>query len=371
MQLTDSFLLDMKGSRAAARFFWRFPLIVLDHVVKEFNTDVGKVHAVRDASLEIADGEIFGIIGYSGAGKSTLVRCINLLERPDSGRVFVNGTELTAVDERTLRKERRKIGMIFQHFNLLKTRTIAGNVAYPLRKSGLSKAEKAKKVQDLLELVGIGEKANAYPSELSGGQKQRAAIARALANDPSILLCDEATSALDPRATKAILDLLKDLNAKLGLTVVVISHEMAVVKDLCDRIAVMEDGNIVEVGDVFTIFANPQSKAAKRFISSSSNLRKIDRILAENGPIQGLKPGERIIRLQYQRKDVSEPLISTISRRFNVDLNIIFADVELVDGAPIGGTVAIYNGSDETLEKIREYLAERQVKLEVLENGTV
>ena len=344
-------------------------MIVLDHVVKDFNTEGGKVHAVRDASLEIGDGEIFGIIGYSGAGKSTLVRCINLLERPDSGRVIVNGTELTAVDEKTLRKERQKIGMIFQHFNLMKTRTIGANVAFPLKGSGLSKAQKDKKVKELLELVGISEKINAYPSELSGGQKQRAAIARALANDPSILLCDEATSALDPRATKAILDLLKDLNTKLGLTVVIISHEMAVVKDLCHRIAVMEDGNIVETGDVFSIFADPKSKAAKRFISSSSNLRKIDRILAEHGAITGLRPGERIIRLQYQQKDVSEPLISTISRRFNVDLNIIFADVELVDGAPIGGTVALFNGDDETLGKIREYLDERKVRLEVLENA--
>ena len=344
-------------------------MIVLDHIVKDFNTEGGTVHAVRDASLEIGDGEVFGIIGYSGAGKSTLVRCINLLERPTSGRVIVNGTDLTAVDERKLRKERQKIGMIFQHFNLMKTRTIGANVAFPLKGSGLSKAEKDKKVKELLELVGIAEKINAYPSELSGGQKQRAAIARALANDPSILLCDEATSALDPRATKAILDLLKDLNVKLGLTVVIISHEMAVVKDLCDRIAVMEDGNIVEVNDVFSIFANPQSKAAKRFISSSSNLRKIDRIIAERGSIPSLKPGERIVRLQYQRKDVSEPLISTISRRFNVDLNIIFADVELVDGAPIGGTVALYNGDEETLGKIREYLGERQVILEVLDNA--
>ena len=344
-------------------------MIVLDHIVKDFNTEGGTVHAVRDASLEIGDGEVFGIIGYSGAGKSTLVRCINLLERPTSGRVIVNGTDLTAVDERKLRKERQKIGMIFQHFNLMKTRTIGANVAFPLKGSGLSKAEKDKKVKELLELVGIAEKINAYPSELSGGQKQRAAIARALANDPSILLCDEATSALDPRATKAILDLLKDLNVKLGLTVVIISHEMAVVKDLCDRIAVMEDGNIVEVNDVFSIFANPQSKAAKRFISSSSNLRKIDRIIAERGPIPSLRPGERIVRLQYQRKDVSEPLISTISRRFNVDLNIIFADIELVDGAPIGGTVALYNGDEETLGKIREYLGERQVILEVLDNA--
>ena len=234
-------------------------MIYLKNICKTFIDDNKKeVHAVNDVSLTINDGDIFGIIGFSGAGKSTLVRCINLLERPTSGTVEVDGKDLTKLSEKELRESRKKIGMIFQHFNLFPSRTIFGNVAFPLQGSGLSKEEIAAKVRNLLELVGISEKENAYPSQLSGGQKQRVAIARALANDPDILLCDEATSALDPQTTKAILDLLKDLNKKLGITIVVITHEMAVVKEICNKVAVMEKGRVVEEGDVFSIFANPQ-----------------------------------------------------------------------------------------------------------------
>ena len=218
-------------------------MIYLKNICKTFIDDNKKeVHAVNDVSLTINDGDIFGIIGFSGAGKSTLVRCINLLERPTSGTVEVDGKDLTKLSEKELRESRKKIGMIFQHFNLFPSRTIFGNVAFPLQGSGLSKEEIAAKVRNLLELVGISEKENAYPSQLSGGQKQRVAIARALANDPDILLCDEATSALDPQTTKAILDLLKDLNKKLGITIVVITHEMAVVKEICNKVAVMEKG---------------------------------------------------------------------------------------------------------------------------------
>ena len=219
-------------------------MIYLKNICKTFIDDNKKeVHAVNDVSLTINDGDIFGIIGFSGAGKSTLVRCINLLERPTSGTVEVDGKDLTKLSEKELRESRKKIGMIFQHFNLFPSRTIFGNVAFPLQGSGLSKEEIAAKVRNLLELVGISEKENAYPSQLSGGQKQRVAIARALANDPDILLCDEATSALDPQTTKAILDLLKDLNKKLGITIVVITHEMAVVKEICNKVAVMERSN--------------------------------------------------------------------------------------------------------------------------------
>ena len=226
-------------------------MIYLKNICKTFIDDNKKeVHAVNDVSLTINDGDIFGIIGFSGAGKSTLVRCINLLERPTSGTVEVDGKDLTKLSEKELRESRKKIGMIFQHFNLFPSRTIFGNVAFPLQGSGLSKEEIAAKVRNLLELVGISEKENAYPSQLSGGQKQRVAIARALANDPDILLCDEATSALDPQTTKAILDLLKDLNKKLGITIVVITHEMAVVKEICNKVAVMEKGRVVEEGDV-------------------------------------------------------------------------------------------------------------------------
>ena len=233
-------------------------MIELKNVTKNFSAGNNTVHAVKDVSLVIDKGEIFGIIGFSGAGKSTLVRCINLLERPDTGNVIVDGNDLTALKARDLRMARKKIGMIFQHFNLMPSRTVAGNVEYSLFGGRLSKEAKRKKVRELLSLVDIADKENAYPSQLSGGQKQRVAIARALANDPKVLLCDEATSALDPQTTASILELLQDLNKKLGITIVVITHEMAVVKQICDRVAVMENGNVVEEGDVFSIFANPK-----------------------------------------------------------------------------------------------------------------
>ena len=236
-------------------------MIELRHISKDFGTGEHAVHAVQDVSLTVETGEIFGIIGFTGAGKSTLVRCINLLERPTSGEVLLDGQELTALPPKQLRQTRKKIGMIFQHFNLMPSRTVAGNVAYPLRGSGLSREQIAAKVQSLLELVGIGNKADAFPSQLSGGQKQRVAIARALANDPSVLLCDEATSALDPQTTKAILHLLRDLNAKLGLTIVLITHEMAVVREICHRVAVMEHGRVAEQGEVFNVFVDPRQES--------------------------------------------------------------------------------------------------------------
>lgn len=251
-------------------------MIELSHISKEFVSGKRTVHAVQDVSLTIDKGEIFGMIGFSGAGKSTLVRCINLLERPTSGKVIVDGQDMLSLSAKELRQTRKKIGMIFQHFNLMPSRTVAGNVAYPLRGSGLSKQQIEEKVQRLLDLVGIGDKAEAYPKQLSGGQKQRVAIARALANDPNVLLCDEATSALDPQTTKAILQLLKHLNETLGITVVIITHEMAVVKEICHRVAVMEHGKVVESGEVFNIFANPREDITKNFIHTTSNLRKID-----------------------------------------------------------------------------------------------
>ena len=251
-------------------------MIELSHISKEFVSGKRTVHAVQDVSLTIDKGEIFGMIGFSGAGKSTLVRCINLLERPTSGKVIVDGQDMLSLSAKELRQARKKIGMIFQHFNLMPSRTVAGNVAYPLRGSGLSKQQIEEKVQRLLDLVGIGDKAEAYPKQLSGGQKQRVAIARALANDPNVLLCDEATSALDPQTTKAILQLLKHLNETLGITVVIITHEMAVVKEICHRVAVMEHGKVVESGEVFNIFANPREDITKSFIHTTSNLRKIE-----------------------------------------------------------------------------------------------
>ena len=336
-------------------------MIELTHISKNFASGGRTVHAVQDVSLSIGKGEIFGIIGFSGAGKSTLVRCINLLERPTSGSVTVDGKEMTALSARELRQARKKIGMIFQHFNLMPSRTVFGNVAYPLRGSGLSGEQIADKVHRLLELVGIGDKAEAYPKQLSGGQKQRVAIARALANDPNVLLCDEATSALDPQTTKAILRLLKNLNEKLGITVVIITHEMAVVKEICDRVAVMEHGRVVEQGEVFNVFADPRQEITRSFIHTTSNLRKIEELIEEDSPVVQLKPGELIVRLSYIQRNVSEPLISTVSRKFDITLNIIFSDIAIVQNAPIGGTVAI----------ISAYLIEKNVGVEVIRDARI
>ena len=346
-------------------------MIELTHISKNFVSGGRTVHAVQDVSLSIGKGEIFGIIGFSGAGKSTLVRCINLLERPTSGSVTVDGKEMTALSARELRQARKKIGMIFQHFNLMPSRTVFGNVAYPLRGSGLSREQIADKVHRLLELVGIGDKAEAYPKQLSGGQKQRVAIARALANDPNVLLCDEATSALDPQTTKAILRLLKNLNEKLGITVVIITHEMAVVKEICDRVAVMEHGRVVEQGEVFNVFADPRQEITRSFIHTTSNLRKIEELIEEDSPVVQMKPGELIVRLSYIQRNVSEPLISTVSRKFDITLNIIFSDIAIVQNAPIGGTVAIISGERAQITQAMQYLSEKNVGVEVIRDARI
>ena len=344
-------------------------MIELSHISKDFGSGSYAVHAVRDVSLSIGSGEIFGIIGFSGAGKSTLVRCVNLLECPTSGTVTVDGRELTTLTPKELRQERRKIGMIFQHFNLMPSRTVAGNVAYPLRGSGLSRKEINEKVQRLLGLVGIAEKADAYPSQLSGGQKQRVAIARALANDPKVLLCDEATSALDPQTTKSILHLLRQLNETLGITIVLITHEMAVVKEICGRVAVMEYGSVVEQGEVFTVFAEPKQEITRSFIHTTSNLRKVEELIAEDSPVTRLRPGELIVRLSYIQRNVNEPLISAVSQKFNISLNIIFADIAIVQDSPIGGTVAIISGERAQITKAIEYLIEKNVGVEVIRDA--
>ena len=346
-------------------------MIRLENVSKTFTDSNKEVHAVNNVSLTINDGDIFGIIGFSGAGKSTLVRCINLLEKPTDGKVFVDDAEITALSGKELRKARKKIGMIFQHFNLMPSRTIFGNVAYPLRGSGLSKEKIKEKVHHLLELVGISEKENAFPSQLSGGQKQRVAIARALANDPSILLCDEATSALDPQTTKSILKLLQQLNQTLGITVVVITHEMAVVKDICNRVAVMDHGDVVEEGEVFHVFASPKEPLTRSFIKTTSNLQKIEELIEADSPVVATKKGELIVRLTYVEKNTSEPLISTVTQKFGIILNIVFADVEIVQNAPIGGTVAIVSGEGSRIDEALQYLRDKNVGVEVIKDDRV
>lgn len=344
-------------------------MIELKNITKTFVSKNTNVKAVDDVSITIQDGEIYGIIGFSGAGKSTLVRCLNLLERPTSGEVIINGNDITKLNEKELRKARKKIGMIFQHFNLLPSRTVFANIAYPLKKSGLSKTEIQQKVRNLLALVDMTDKENAYPSQLSGGQKQRVAIARALANDPTVLLCDEATSALDPQTTHSILQLLKSLNQKLNLTIIVITHQMEAVKEICDRVAVMESGKVVEQGDVFGIFASPKQNITKEFIKSTSNLYRINDLLEDGENSITLKPNEKLIRLLYQKKNVSEALVSEISRKFEVNINIIFSQIELINNAPLGGLVAIFSGTSKNVDDAINYLLEKDVKVEVIENG--
>ncbi len=341
-------------------------MITLEHVSKTFTTKSGYVHAVRDVSLQIDEGEIYGIIGFSGAGKSTLVRCINLLERPEAGNVTVDGRELLKLDASQLRESRKKIGMIFQHFNLMRLRTVAQNVAFPLKKSGLSKEEIARKVKELLDLVDLSEKANVYPSQLSGGQKQRVAIARALANDPKVLLCDEATSALDPQTTHSILKLIKDINQKLNLTVVLITHEMGVVKEICDRVAVMEDGRIVEEGSIVDIFTHPQAKMTKSFIASTSTTDRIYDLIEEGHTLTELGEDEVIVSLKYDASNATQALISEISRTYDVDCNIIFGNIEVVKDTPIGTLIVVLKGDPEKRKAAFDCIKRHGVETEVI-----
>jgi D-methionine transport system ATP-binding protein len=269
--------------------------------------------------------------------------------------------------ERELRQVRKKIGMIFQHFNLMPSRTVAQNVAFPLKGTGLSKEQTGAKVKELLELVGLPDKADSYPSQLSGGQKQRVAIARALANDPKVLLCDEATSALDPQTTRSILRLIQDINRKTGITVVIITHEMMVVKEICHRVAVMELGRVVEEGTVFEVFSNPQENVTRSFVATTSNLGKVEELIEANDPIVALQPGQLIARLTYGRNNAGEATISEISRRFNVDVSIIYSNMEIIQGAPLGGLVAIISG--ERISEAIAYLSEKNVVVEVLKRG--
>ena len=281
------------------------------------------VRAVRDVSLTIQDGEIFGIIGFSGAGKSTLVRCINLLERPTNGTVVVDGKEMTALSPKELRLARRKIGMIFQHFNLMPSRTVFGNVAYPLQGQGLSKQAIQNKVRKLLKLVDIADKETAYPSQLSGGQKQRVAIARALATDPKVLLCDEATSALDPTTTLSILDLLKELNQKLGVTVVVITHQMNVIEEICHRVAILNHGVVAEQDTVEEIFSNPKTDIGRQLVYP--NGVRIDQL-----------PPAQVIRVAFNGGSSYEPLIASLAIDCGVKVNILGADTRNMDGKAFG-----------------------------------
>lgn len=299
-------------------------IIQIQHLNKTFGSGEDAVHALEDINLDIQQGEIFGIIGLSGAGKSTLVRCINLLERPTSGHVIVNGREMTDLSERELRLARREVTMIFQSFNLLMQRTCLKNICFPMELCGTPAAQARKRAEELLELVGLQDKANAYPSQLSGGQKQRIAIARALATNPKVLLCDEATSALDPTTTASILELLKDLNQKFGVTVVVITHQMSVIEEICSRVAILDGGVVAEQGAVEDIFSHPTTDAARRLVYP-------------NGvSIQQYPSGTHAVRVAFNGGTAYQPLIASLAIDCGVKVNILGADTRNIDGKAFG-----------------------------------
>lgn len=332
--------------------------------LKNISVDFDGFRAVDDVSLKVCKNDVYGIVGFSGAGKSTLVRTINLLQKPSSGEVLVNGKNLLSLSDKELREERKNIGMIFQHFNLLNNLTVLDNVIYPIRKLKISKDEKEKKARELLEVVGIADKAQNYPRELSGGQQQRCAIARALASDPEILLCDEATSALDPKTTKQILKLLKELNKKFNLTIVIITHQMEVVKDLCNKCAVMDKGKIVESGSTLDIFANPKEALTKEFVETSTNvIQTIEEVKANIGI---LKENELLVKLNYLGESTTEPLINDLFEKFGVKTNVLAGNIEFITGTPVGNLIVSLSGDKENLGKIGDYLTKKKVGVEIL-----
>ncbi|WP_276580099.1 methionine ABC transporter ATP-binding protein [Lacticaseibacillus parakribbianus] len=340
-------------------------IITLNQIDVLFKEKARSVHAVDHVDLTVNRGDIYGIVGYSGAGKSTLVRVINLLQRPTAGQVTVLGQDMLALDAKALRGERKRIGMIFQHFNLMNSRTVADNVAFPLR-GHKSKAEIQAKVAELLELVGLADRAGAYPAELSGGQKQRVGIARALASDPEILISDEATSALDPKTTSAILDLLKTLNQKLGLTIVLITHEMEAVKQICNKVAVMDDGRIIERGDLLDIFAKPEQKLTKDFIDTTLQLDAAIAAVKQQPAVANLQAPDRLVRLTYLGASTDQPLVATLYKDFNVTANILFGDIQILQGTPFGNLIVVLSGTAEDIDRTFGYLATNDVTVQDL-----
>lgn len=341
-------------------------MIDLKNIEVAFQQKGTTVHAVRNVNLQVNRGDVYGIVGYSGAGKSTLVRVINLLQRPTAGEVHVNGIDFLKLSAKELREKRQSIGMIFQHFNLMNSRNVFENVEFPLKYSGKSKEERRAKVLELLELVGIGDKANAYPSQLSGGQKQRVAIARALASDPEILLCDEATSALDPKTTLQILALLKELNRKLGLTIVLITHEMQVVKEICNKVAVMENGEIIESGSVVSIFSQPERELTRDFIRTATHIDQALDTLLSNPKFSTLKPNEVMVELSYIGDETDEPLIATLYSHHQVVANILYGNVEIVDGVPLGNLIVTLAGEAHQREAALAYIQAQGVRVTIL-----
>lgn len=337
-------------------------MIRLDQVTKHYKVGRQSVPALHSVSLSVRQGEIFGVIGHSGAGKSTLIRCINLLERPTAGGVFVDGVELTSLSGKRLQEERRKIGMIFQHFNLLSSATVSANIAFPLELAGRPKAEIAARVKELLALVGLEEHADKYPAQLSGGQKQRVGIARALANNPKVLLCDEATSALDPQTTNSILALLLDINKKLGLTIVLITHEMHVIRTICDRVAVIDGGKIVEEGRVTEVFLKPQHPTTREFVEQVSDSFE----LKEAIQFEKAAGQRSIVRITYLGETTYEPVLYEVTQETGTPFAILQGTISRMKDTPYGQLTVQFGGPADQVSKTIETLRFRGFDVEVL-----
>ncbi len=338
-------------------------MIEIKNLVKKYQTKDGDITAINNINLTINDGEIFGVIGLSGAGKSSLVRCINLLEKPTSGEIIVDNVCLSKATGKELQNERKKIGMVFQHFNLLMNKTIFENVAFPMRISKFSKQEIDKKVPELLELVGLLDKQNSYPSNLSGGQKQRVGIARALATNPSLIMCDEATSALDPTTTKQILELLKEVNEKFGITIIIITHEMEVIKSICDKVAIMEHGNIIEEGKVCEMLVRPKTQTAKTFFG------KIDLDTDNKIYKQAIKTEGVLISAIFEGDRSVDPFISRMIKDFDIEASILLGNIEDINHQLIGHLVLKLEGDDYNIQKGIEYLKSEGISVEVVNYG--
>lgn len=336
-------------------------MIEIRHLTKIYYDGQREIRALDDVSLEVEPGEIFGIIGLSGAGKSTLVRCINMLEKPQEGTVLVNGIDMTALGKRELRAARQHIGMIFQHFNLLSSRTVFGNVAFPLEITGVAKDEIEKRVFELLRLVGLDDKAGSYPAQLSGGQKQRVGIARALANRPQVLLCDEATSALDPETTTAVLDLLQDINRKMGLTILLITHEMPVIQQICDRVAVIENGRIVENGPVLEVFTRPKTDQARRLVRGVIDIDIPPDLLERHS-----NGDSTLLKISFIGASAGKPIMAALMQRYPVVVNILFGRIDQIKETPFGTLVVELSGESTALSEATEFLAGQDLQVEVL-----
>ena len=341
-------------------------MIKLNNITKIFTLPDKKLTALDNVSLHVPKGQICGVIGASGAGKSTLIRCVNLLERPTHGAVIIDDVDLTQLSDTELVKTRRQIGMIFQHFNLLTSRTFFENVALPLELENKSKAEIQEKTTALLALVGLSDKHNVYPANLSGGQKQRVAIARALASDPKVLLCDEATSALDPATTQSILKLLKEINRTLGITILLITHEMEVVKRICDQVAVIDKGRLIEQGTVSEIFSNPKTELAQEFISSTFHITLPEEYLENLSDTPKHAKSYPIIKFEFTGRSVDAPLLSQASKKFGVELSILTSQIDYAGGVKFGFTIAEVEGDEDAITQAKVYLMENNVRVEVL-----